>query len=72
MGDRFTRAWSAVWRREPEAPTGARCGASGWHLNSGCSDGHGMAVCPLCSQRVQTIRPAQVPRGVEILQAHCA
>jgi hypothetical protein len=72
MGVRFSRAWSAVRRRQPEAHVTARCGASGWHLNSGCSDGDGMAVCPLCSRRVQTVRTAEIPRGVEILQTHCA
>ncbi len=72
VGDRFSRAWSAMRRREIEAPVSARCGASGWHLSSGCSDGDGMVVCPLCSQRVNTLRTAEIPRGVEVLQAHCA
>jgi len=31
-----------------------------------------MAVCPLCSRRVQTLHTAEIPRGVEVLQAHCA
>jgi hypothetical protein len=31
-----------------------------------------MAVCPLCSQRVHTTRAAAIPRGVEVLEAHCA
>lgn len=74
MGDRFSlsRAWSAVRRREADEHPGARCSASGWHLSSGCSDGDGIAVCPLCSQRVRTVRTAEVPRGVEVLQSHCA
>jgi hypothetical protein len=74
MGERISRAWNTVRRREPDedADAGARCGASGWHLSSGCSDGDGMAVCPLCSQRVHTTRAAAIPRGVEVLEAHCA
>jgi hypothetical protein len=31
-----------------------------------------MAVCPLCSQRVHMVRTAAIPRGVEVLEAHCA
>jgi len=72
VGDRFSRAWNAVRRREPDEHAGARCGASGWHLSSGCRDDDGMAICPLCSQRVQTLRTAEIPRGVEVLEAHCA
>jgi hypothetical protein len=72
MGERISRAWNSVRRREPDEHTDARCGASGWHLSSGCSDGNGMAVCPLCSQRVHTTRAAAIPRGVEVLEAHCA
>jgi hypothetical protein len=73
VGDRFSRAWTAMRRRHAEAaPVTTRCSASGWHLSSGCSDGDGMAVCPLCSRRVQTLRTAEIPRGVEVLQAHCA
>jgi hypothetical protein len=72
MGERISRAWHSVRRREPDDHPGARCGASGWHLSSGCSDGDGMAVCPLCSQRVHMVRTAAIPRGVEVLEAHCA
>lgn len=75
MRDRFslTRAWSAVRRREAIGSSSeSRCGASGWQLSSGCSDGEGMAVCPLCSRRVPTFRGAEVPHGAQVLQAHCA
>ena len=74
MGERISRAWNSVRRREhdEDARAGARCGASGWHLSSGCTDGDGATICPLCSQRVRTIRTPEVPRGVEIIQAHCA
>ena len=72
MGERISRAWNSVRRREPDDPVDARCGASGWHLSSGCSDGDGMAVCPLCSQRVHTVRAAEIPRGAEVLESHCA
>jgi hypothetical protein len=69
---RLARAWSLVRRREPHPQPADRCSASGWHLSSGCSDGEGIAVCPLCGQRVQTFRTAEIPRGVEVLQQHCA
>jgi hypothetical protein len=72
MGERIARAWNNVRRREPDEHSAHRCGASGWHLSSGCSDGDGIAVCPLCSQRVPTVRTAAIPRGVEVLEAHCA
>jgi hypothetical protein len=72
MGERMSRAWHSVRRREPDERPSDRCGASGWHLSSGCSDGDGMAVCPLCSQRVHTVRTAAIPRGAEVLEAHCA
>ena len=73
MGERISRAWGAVRRREGATTHDHdRCGASGWHLSSGCTDGDGATICPLCSQRVRTIRTPEVPRGVEIIQAHCA
>ena len=68
---RLARAWSIVRRREPHVPADAHCSASGWHLSSGCSEG-GVAVCPLCGQRVPTSRTAEIPRGVAVLQQHCA
>jgi hypothetical protein len=72
MGERISRAWNSVRRRELDEPVDDRCGASGWHLSSGCSDGDGMAVCPLCSQRVHTVRATAIPRGAEVLESHCA
>jgi hypothetical protein len=68
---RLARAWSLVRRRDPHASAADRCSASGWHLSSGCSDG-GVAVCPLCGRHVPTFRSAEIPRGVEVLQQHCA
>ena len=69
--------WARLWRhvRRGERPTTSetpRCGASGWHLNSGCTDGDGGAVCPLCSRMVRTVRTAGAPSGVEVIQTHCA
>ena len=73
MGERLARTWRVVRRREAIAVhDDERCSASGWHLSSGCTDGDGATICPLCSQRVRTVRTAEVPRGVEIIQAHCA
>ena len=72
-GEPWARLWRHVRRGEPaETSDGQRCGASGWHLNSGCTDGDGGTVCPLCSRNVRTIRSADAPSGVEIIQAHCA
>ena len=68
---RLARAWSLVRRRDPHELAADRCSASGWHLSSGCTD-HGVAVCPLCGRHVPTFRNADIPRGVEVLQQHCA
>jgi hypothetical protein len=32
------------------------CMASGWQLTRGCTDGHGHAICPACTQPVR-LRP---------------
>lgn len=60
-------------RRRPGRDHRTRyCGASGWQMRSGCGDGDGGAICPLCSQRVRTEPDAVAHRGVEVIQAHCA
>lgn len=48
------------------------CGASGWQMRAGCTDGDGGTICPLCSQRVRTQPHAGVHRRVEVIEAHCA
>jgi hypothetical protein len=48
------------------------CGASGWQLRVGCTDGEGATICPLCSRRVQTQPDAAAYGRVEVIQAHCA
>ncbi|HEX5367569.1 MAG TPA: hypothetical protein VFW63_13000 [Acidimicrobiales bacterium] len=71
-GGRLNRAWRAVRRRDGGG-RGAqrRCGASGWHLSAGCTEG-GLTVCPLCGQRVAAVHAADVPSGVAVIQAHRA
>ena len=71
-GGRLSRAWRAVRGTGPVGAAAERCGASGWHLSSGCLDGDGGTICPLCGQRVPTVRRARVPRGVEVIEAHGA
>ena len=66
--------WARLWRHmrradRPLTPDQRWCSASGWHLNSGCTDGDGATVCPRCSR---TVRTATAPHGVEVIQAHCA
>lgn len=71
--DPWARLWRHVRRGDRTLSSAERrCGASGWHLNSGCTDGDGATVCPLCSRTVRTVRTATVPRGVEVIQSHCA
>lgn len=71
-GGRLSRAWRAVRGTATVTSAGERCGASGWHLSSGCLDADGATICPLCGQRVPTVRPARVPRGVEVIETHGA
>jgi hypothetical protein len=71
-GGRLSRAWRAMRGTGPVGTAAERCGASGWHLSSGCLDGNGVTICPLCGQRVPTVRRARVPRGVEVVEAHGA
>jgi hypothetical protein len=74
--ERLTRAWRAV--REVSrghgtaAPDERACGASGWQLRAGCTDGDGGAICPVCGRPVRTSSDTAVPRGVEVIEAHCA
>lgn len=72
LGGRFSRAWRAMRGTAPAPTADERCGASGWHLSSGCLDGDGATICPLCGQRVPTVRRARVPRGVEVIEPHVA
>lgn len=71
-GGRLLRAWRAMRRTPGAASASEPCGASGWHLSSGCTDGDGAAICPLCGRRVATVRGARVPRGVEVIESHGA
>jgi hypothetical protein len=41
-------------------------------MRSGCTDGDGGAICPLCSQRVRTQPHALVRHRVEVIEAHSA
>jgi hypothetical protein len=52
---------------------GARaCGASGWPMRSGCTDGDGGAICPICGRSVRTVPHEAVRRGVAVIEAHGA
>jgi hypothetical protein len=59
-------------RRVGRDDSARHCGASGWQMRAGCSDGDGGTICPLCSQRVRTEPDAVAHRGIEVIQAHCA
>jgi hypothetical protein len=83
VGDRVARAWRAVRDGSRDDPHGARsagatagrgrtCGASGWPLRSGCTDGDGGTICPVCSRPVRTVPHRTVARGVEVIEAHGA
>jgi hypothetical protein len=87
MSDRFSRAWRAVRdgtrddervgerdaRHVRSSDAGRRaCGASGWPLRSGCTDGDGGAICPVCGRSVRTVPHAAVRRGVAVIEAHGA
>jgi len=61
-----------VRRRSGRNDPSRYCGASGWHMRAGCSDGDGGTICPLCSQRVRTQRDTAVRHRVEVIEAHCA
>ncbi len=68
-GDGFARpARRGLVRSDPSR----HCGASGWQMRAGCSDGDGGTICPLCSQRVRTEPDAVARGGFEVIQAHCA
>lgn len=66
LGTRGRAALSAAARRAEQ------CGASGWTLRLGCTDGNGSAICPLCSQPVRTRPDVGVRRSVQIIQEHFA
>jgi hypothetical protein len=68
VGERIVRAWRVV-RRDGQARV---CGASGWQLRAGCTDGDGGVICPVCSQRVRTQPHALVRHRVEVIEAHSA
>ncbi len=68
MGERIVRAWRVVRRDERDR----FCGASGWQLRAGCTDGDGGTICPLCSRRVRTQPDTVVRYGVEVIEAHSA
>lgn len=61
---------SAGWRRAGRDDW--LCSASGWQMRTGCIDGHGSTICPLCSQRVRTAPDAVANRGIAVIRAHCA
>jgi hypothetical protein len=49
-----------------------RCGASGWRMRLGCTDGNGGAICPLCGQPVQARRDTIGGPAVRVIQEHVA
>jgi hypothetical protein len=59
-------------RRSGRVDSARFCGASGWHMRAGCTDGDGGTICPMCSQRVRTEPRAGGQRRVEVIQAHTA
>jgi hypothetical protein len=48
------------------------CGASGWPMRSGCTDGDGGAICPICGRSVRTVPHEAVRHGVAVIEAHGA
>jgi hypothetical protein len=46
-----------------------RCVASGWQLTRGCTDGHGHAICPACTQPVR-LRPHRLGDAAWIVEDH--
>jgi hypothetical protein len=74
--ERLARAWRTV-REGPRGDRGetqhARtCGASGWQMRSGCTDGDGGTICPVCSRPVRTVPHTAVHRGIAVIEAHGA
>jgi hypothetical protein len=86
VGERFARAWRAFSRpgsgREGGGALGGgvagaargaearSCGASGWQMRAGCTDGEGGVVCPVCSRRVRTRSHVVMRHRVEVIEAH--
>jgi hypothetical protein len=63
MGNALRRAWRGLVRARD-------CGASGWRLRVGATDGNGGAVCPLCSRHVRTRLDSAERHPVEVIPTH--
>jgi hypothetical protein len=59
-------------RRRRRTVAGRACGASGWPMRSGCTDGDGGAICPICGRSVRTVPHDAVRHGVAVIEAHGA
>ena len=65
------RAWRGLWKAIPwHRPEAATCRASGWRLHVGCADSEGRAICPVCSQEVDTGPSAIAGRPVRVIRRH--